>query len=307
MRHVERSANRPLYAFRRLLIAVLIIALLIHRRILVAKQPKKPAGKCIFCERHGLTHEHIYADWLRDYIPRTAIAHTTQSTLAHLDHEEVSHQRRTGDPHARRLYCVCGDCNNGWMSRLQTAVRPFLVPLLTGKRTTLYKRAQNVLSAWIAMMTMVAEHVDRKHVAIPQADRDFLRLHQIVPPHWRIWIGRHERSQHEMYTHRGLTFVAKEEFESASRQPSGRPNTQTTTICLGQHLLIHVMSSVIAGDIIGRWRLPSDIAAGLVQIWPIKRAAVEWPPEPVFTDAGIALLANEFYNKAVRVIRRRYA
>jgi hypothetical protein len=38
-----------------------------------------------------------------------------------------------GDPRSRRLQIVCGPCNNGWMSDLQTAAKPTLVPLITGK------------------------------------------------------------------------------------------------------------------------------------------------------------------------------
>jgi hypothetical protein len=265
------------------------------------------AGTCIFCGSLGLSHEHIWPDWLRNYIPRTMNEHRTMSAEVYLYKEETSLQRRTGDPHSRRIYCVCGSCNSGWMSRLQEQARPFLVPMLTGEKTSFHRRGQTTLASWIAMTIMVAEHVDRKMVGIPSSDRVWLREHQKVPSHWRIWIGRHHREQHPMFTHRVLPFAPKEKNEGLPRPFSSNPNTQTSTICLGEHLLIHVMSSIVARGIIRRWKLPAAVNAGLIQIWPIKNSPVFWPPETVLADAGIDFMADDFFKKAAAVARDTYS
>lgn len=124
----------------------------------------KPPGKCIFCGGHGLTKEHMWADWLRAYIPRAATEHHTQSKVVYLEKDETSLHRRTGDPHSRRIRCVCLSCNNGWMSELQEDAKPFLVPMLKGERITLHRRAQTILASWIGMTVIVAEHVDQENV-----------------------------------------------------------------------------------------------------------------------------------------------
>lgn len=104
-----------------------------------------------------------------------------------------------------------------------------------------------------------------------------------------------------------MTFATKEEFERLGgptvRLPS---NTQTSTICLGKQILIHAMSSDVAWDIIRRWKLPPRISAGFDQIWPIRVGAVGWPNGHILTDAGIALVADEFANKASKLLRSKY-
>jgi hypothetical protein len=71
----------------------------------------------------------------------------------------------------------------------------------------------------------------------------------------------------------------------------------------GATFLIHVMSSKAARSIIRRWPLPAVIAPGLAQIWPVRASVVSWPPRFALNDAGIELLANEFFNKARNLTR----
>ncbi len=229
----------------------------------------KNQGRCIFCNSLGLTKEHLWADWLRVYLPRTMLRHTTQSTLVdpHME-DQVSIERRPGDFYSRRIRCVCVTCNNGWMSRLQTSARPFLIPFLTGQPTTVHKRGRRILSAWIAMMVIVGEYATREFIAVPASDRDYLHREQVPPSHWRIWIGAHACEQFPLYSHNVLS-LAKEKAEGAPDDFLPEPNTQTTTICVGDYLVIYVMSSIIARSQIRRWVLPVQIRGGMHQIWPI--------------------------------------
>ena len=82
-------------------------------------------------------------------------------------------------------------------------------------------------------------------------------------------------------------------------------NTQTSTILLGEHLIIHIMSSLIARRIIRLWKLPPKLAPLMSQIWPIKNPRVTWPPKNALTDADIELLANQCYNRVAAQIRQR--
>lgn len=277
--------------------------------------PKREAfkygrGRCIFCGKQPpeieMSQEHIFADWLRDYIPRQLTDHRTQRTLVDLEKEEVSERRRTGDPHARRVRCVCKTCNNGWMGRLQENVRPFLVPMLTGKSIRLHKRAQTILAAWIAMTTMVAEYVDRELVSVPQSDRDWLYQHKTAPKCWRIWVAGGKRQTYALHSHRALIMISpEEEIESVPVDARRAANTQTTTLCLGKHLIVHAMSSVVAWSIIRRWKLPAPIRDLHDQIWPIRAGIVVWPQAHSLNDAGIALLTDNFFDAATRLMRER--
>lgn len=277
----------------------------------MAKKPKranlKGPGKCIFCGGGGLSHEHVWADWLRDYVPRTLNEHRYRSALLYPGKEDATIKRQTGDPHARRLYIVCKRCNNEWMSELQTAVKPFLVPLLTGQVSRLHRRAQTTLAAWVAMTVMVAEFLYPDRGAIPQSDRTWLYENQTSPPHWRIWLGRQQHRSVPMYFKNVITLATDEEAKTASRDLVPEGNTQTTTICLGQHLLIHVMSSVPKGhSIIRRWKLPPHFSAALTEILPIRAPMVRWPRRDnlILSDTGIDELANEFFRRVTTYMNR---
>ncbi len=265
----------------------------------------KPPGKCVFCERGGLTKEHMWAGWLRNYIDRTMEEHRIGSTLIFPANREEFIERHTGDPHSRKIRCVCRECNNGWMSQVQTSVKPFLVPMLIGQGIGLHRNGQTTVAAWASTMVMVAEFLDRGKIAIPQVDRAFLYEKRRPPSHWRIWVGRHRRKLHPLYTHNILPFVSKEEFERIPRGTMGEANTQTSTICLGEHLIIHVMSSRVARSIVRRWSLPPIIDLRMAQIWPVRRSLVMWPPSGApLDDIEIDLLAQQFLSRVETVARR---
>lgn len=264
----------------------------------------KGPGRCIFCGSHGLTHEHMYPDWMKNYIPRTAEYHTTGVALVHphCPEEQTTIRKRMGDFHARRIYCVCGECNSGWMSRLQQEAKPFLVPMLEGREIVLHKRAQRLLAAWTAMMVMAAEYVEPDLIAIPASDRAFLREEKRPPAHWNIWIGTHCNKNFPLYSHFVSEFIENESY----RSPTGlseSPNTQTTTICVGNYLVIFVMSSFIGRELFRRWKLPAPIRASMHKIWPhgIRTGDVRWRPDWGLNDAGVALLANHFFDKAAEI------
>jgi hypothetical protein len=153
------------------------------------RKPHRPPGRCIFCGSFGLTREHMWADWLRNYIPRSMPEHTEGSTILYPTIAETSQRRRTGDPHSRRIKCVCRPCNNEWMSRLQETAKPYLVPMINGNHTILLRRGQRAIAAWAAMMVMVSEYTNEEFIAVLHRDRAWLKDREIPPSRWQIWIG----------------------------------------------------------------------------------------------------------------------
>jgi hypothetical protein len=74
---------------------------------------------------------------------------------------------RAGDPLSSQVKVVCGDCNSGWLNRIQEAARPLLLPLFEGSSHTINAVAQAKVSTWIAMATMTGEYMsqDERRVA----------------------------------------------------------------------------------------------------------------------------------------------
>ena len=127
----------------------------------MAKGKKPPYAKgrasCIYCgSYHPMSDEHIWADWLREYIPRNMPRHKFVSAVVYPDTAKNSYKvtRREGDPHSRKLKIACQPCNSGWMSQLQTNAKPYLVPMLQGMKTGLYRNGQTAIAAWITMFVM---------------------------------------------------------------------------------------------------------------------------------------------------------
>lgn len=131
----------------------------------------RPQRFCIFCGGAGLTREHVWADWLKKYVPKDMPEHTALFAIVHPTHSEPSRRKRSGDLQSRRLRVVCKSCNTGWMCRLQERAKPYLLPLIQGEVTAFDLDAQTILSAWVAMFVMVAEHFNPYTVTTSQEQR----------------------------------------------------------------------------------------------------------------------------------------
>ena len=133
---------------------------------------------CIFCGEGRLTKEHVWPDWLRNYIRRSGVRTRHRSGDFIIQNERINSsnvgfgkQNRTGNVTSRKLRVVCGDCNNGWMSRLQKAAKPLLVQLIEKKWCINTERDHEIISNWITMFTMVAEFLNPSRVAVSNLER----------------------------------------------------------------------------------------------------------------------------------------
>ena len=103
----------------------------------------KPPGICIFCGKGGMTKQHVWPDWLKLAVPRSFARHSqiyTHMDLQSVDRPLVSSpivKSKQGDPAVKKVRKVCKSCNSGWMSRLETAAKPVLTPIIRGKNATL--------------------------------------------------------------------------------------------------------------------------------------------------------------------------
>lgn len=263
---------------------------------------EKIAGRCIFCGEGKLSKEHIWANWLREYIPRPLEKHKVRSALIMPDDIKEKVQVRSGDPHSRRIRCVCRGCNNGWMSQLQELAKPVLIPLIKGQATIINRKNARLLAGWASMFVMVAEFMNSEMVAVPAQDRAWLRLHKTPPSHWRIWVGSHECTQISKWNHNVVTLAHGEDEKGAQSYPPV-PNTQTSTFLVGDQLLFHVMSSVVGRRLVSRWRHPKGIEAKLPLVWPFKGRAFHWPPAGTLSDTEAYEVAEAFFERVQRQIQ----
>lgn len=277
----------------------------------MAKKKKPPYARgraqCIYCGSYeNMTREHIWADWLRDYIPRDMERHSGVSAVVHSDQSKntAEMKRREGDFHAQRLKIACHSCNTGWMSRLQTKAKPYLVPTLIGKNIDLYRAEQTTLAAWATMFVMTADYLDNEIGSITSEERVWFKDHQRPPADWRIWIGKYEQpATKRRWIHAVLNIVENEPEFLAKGTPE-LSYAQTSTILLGKQLIIHVMSSPAMRRTVKRWKILPAAAPAMNQIWPIIHRRVDWPGPAVISGHAIEDLAFHFFRRMDDIARR---
>jgi hypothetical protein len=248
----------------------------------------------------------MWADWLRGYIPREMAEHYTASHTFVPGKPERLLKHRTGDPHSIRIKCVCRKCNNDWISELQENAKPYLVPMLEGTKITLAAKGQRAIATWAAMMIMVSEHMDKDEemVATPPSDRRWFYENRRPPAsRWRIWIGQHRRETHELFIHNVMPLGTEEEIKRLGAKTPASPNTQTSTICLGQNLVIHAMGFHRVWGFIRRIKLSPEVSPVMRQIWPIQSTVI-WPTSQLaLNDAGLELLSMQWFEE-MRLLTR---
>jgi hypothetical protein len=183
---------------------------------------------CIFCGGSPTTREHIWADWIAKYIPKLMLKHSSASSIIN---EDRSVQKISkiwgGDPRSRQLQIVCGPCNHRWMSSLQKAAKPILIPLITGKPIFLNPARQELLAAWAAMSVICAEYFYPDRAAISVTDRRGLFRTRSAPHDFRIWIGDYKRKEWKPHWgHFSLRISENEGPQGWTVFPDGTPRSR---------------------------------------------------------------------------------
>lgn len=254
-----------------------------------------PQGKCIFCDGYGLTKEHIWPKWLNPYLPKDVVNHEISFETIFPDRSIHETEIRSGSVQSGRVRRVCLSCNTGWMSKLQEDTKPILLPLILGQNSLLTRKSQSTLSAWIAMLTMVAEFLDKTgtRIAISPNDRLFLRTKLTAPPSMKIWIGYYEKDNWPaVWAH--ATFPVGSEGIVPRRSELGVdfPNTQTTTFVIGK-LYAHILSSDIV-SLVRSNDMKGNARKLLYRIQPVRSSPLGWPPSLKLSDQDADAIASAF-------------
>lgn len=254
---------------------------------------RKEVKGCIFCGRAPVTDEHVWSVWLRGHVARDKTRWETLKTIEYLDVINTGLLKRPGDPHDWQVRCVCGGCNNGWMSRLEKRSRAALTPLVDGIPTRLTKQDQFTVATWCALKTMVAEFDDPSRVTVNPMQRQLMYQKERPPRKgWRIWIGHFDRKEWPTrYINNTLSILPGSPPPNWADQCVKRYNTQSATQVIGK-LFVHVVHSPYI-ELVNRWVFPPPAGGRLRQIWPLTEYSILWPP-PALTDDMADLAARAF-------------
>jgi hypothetical protein len=246
-----------------------------------------PQRFCIFCGAAGLTKEHIWADWSAEYIPKNVRGHGKQELRIDFDEkakETVAFRNLKpidGDPRSRKSKCVCKQCNEGWMSRIQEKVKPIALKMILGNSVILGVAEQRLISSWITMATMASDAQNPKMSAIPESHTKWFNTWRSPPYGWKIFVGSYPRGMTDPWwdNESGLLL----DLETPLTDDMNPANVQTSTYTFGK-LYVSAFSAdtgfpgSVRDEFFKARRFTARGSVYLRQIWPIIANEIRWPP-----------------------------
>jgi hypothetical protein len=252
--------------------------------------------QCRFCENPADSREHYVPDWILQIIDIQVGASRVVG-----DSPPISF---SGSRKNFRVRSVCGDCNGGWMSKLEQDSKPTIGPLLRGSDivTPIDTAQQSVVARWAVKTAMVNETTAPPPPKIgsyfyTKDECERLRLTSSIPPKTIVWIGK--------FTGVGLFGRGTHVWDNGEKHAIHKTVTcgHIFTIVL-DHLVLQVLTvHVSPEDGATSFTIPQHDAPEpfgnwtelLVPIWPIV-GTVWWPPSRNFTEneSSIGALFNRF-------------
>ena len=142
-------------------------------------------ASCIFCGSPHTSREHIWPQWVSEILAERG------SFRLEAEQVNVRSWTQTSRNVAVITKRVCTTCNNGWMSQLETQVRPTLEPMLRGNYVRISSEQQLVLVRWIVKTAMVLEHIGAavRRKFFSQTEYLGIRTAQALPERLYVWLS----------------------------------------------------------------------------------------------------------------------
>ena len=242
------------------------------------------ARTCIFCgSDRELTREHAWPAWLGDHFnTRFAFRKGFRLTSDQWG-QRISDRRVKGlDLTVNR---VCAECNNGWMSRLETDARPLLSPLIEGKHRAIWSDEQAIISTWLVKTAMVFEFTadSSREPFYTDEERRRVRSERAIPPSTIILLG----------AYRGDAYQGFAQDRDLNVQCEGRSSYRryVKVFSIG-HLLMFAISDGVRENMAEvRWPDDQDLKETWVSIRP-SRGPQTWPPKRIFETSELTKLST---------------
>jgi hypothetical protein len=166
---------------------------------------------CLFCGRGRpdvrISHEHGVPKWIKR-IPSIAetieLAPSAKYREVPITRYDVANQRRqteliktsTKALHVTQMTLkVCETCNTGWMSQLETKVKPILTPAIEGESKTLSLKEAHTVSIWASKTAAVAE-LDLPEVQMISNRQRAAIMRGEMPPGFAVYSARASVPEH---------------------------------------------------------------------------------------------------------------
>ncbi len=227
----------------------------------------KPPKKCIFCGAQGnISKEHFWPEWLAPHIAQAAKSRRISGLLASEGKQPQqlrSFSERDGSVLTKKFRVVCKNCNNGWMSQMESAVKPTLIALINRSKLALSSKDTQILALWVSVKTIVGEYATENTALTILDDRRLVSTDNTIPEYFRIFVGYHSLQAQAGYQRHSTTLSTNALGPNPPLPNSITRNIQATCF-LVEPLVFYVVAARIQGFNINALN-PSY---QMIQLWP---------------------------------------
>lgn len=252
---------------------------------------------CIFCDDFVDSKEHVWSKWMHYLLRTTKNGKYNRRTTTRTPDGLTSTSgplEKSGEVFNIQVRAVCKKCNNGWMSQLESQVRPFLESMIVGKVTIISPEQQLSLARWCAQKFIVMEHASNNAALTPKFDRIALKNQSKIPQYFRIYAGNHISKCKSATIRHSHTLSLSLDDPMPSLDGMDR-NIQTISIIMGR-LFFHLNAARI-----NNFSIEENFVIPRIwnecRIWPNPNSKIIWPHRPFLDESGLSLMGdslNEF-------------
>lgn len=234
------------------------------------------ARKCIFYGKEGdLSKEHLWPDWIGKVFPKHKRQKHSRGAQTFINKKVLRDDvnERSGAVITLKNRVVCQDCNNGWMSVVESETKSILLKMINGPKCKLSQAELEKLSFWITLKIVTAEHADKKEklLVTPFEERHAMMVERKIPPHFNIYVGGHSTGQNSAWLRHSWTMAFSPEGPIPALAGRER-NSQAISFIIGP-IFIYVLQARLLGFV-----PEQHFKFGkLKRIWPSKMHFLKWP------------------------------
>jgi hypothetical protein len=222
----------------------------------------------MFCQEQASSREDIWPQWLTK---RFSLSEASRMEAERGGHKLGTWQTKT--PKLLPAKCVCGNCNSGWMSKLENEMKPIVDSILDEQFQVFGVSSQAVIAVWAIKTAMALEVLyPEREFFYSENERQNMRAVSAIPERTSIWIAKCV-NQPNIYS-------AGKDLRTA---PGGNEiKAYVTTMAFGC-LALQVVSIRTPANLPKEIQVTYDIREGpwdkiLLRVWPLNPYSQQWPP-----------------------------
>jgi hypothetical protein len=233
---------------------------------------------CIFCDNPAGSAEHLWPDWVHEFIKTNGIQLIALRVRINDEPEAIEFDLE------KKMETVCHNCNNTWMSQIEQKNRPRFLKMLKNEPLSLDPGGMKIITEWAVLKSMILESERPQHgkeLFYTTEERIAFREHRQIPARTRVWVGALDEFHVGGHT-TDFTIMVN---GGKTRVGTGCVNTIYMGYFVCQVVTKHFLPEVQADQIPPIDPPPGISNSRLIQIHPPVVKKAEWPPTP-FTNGG---------------------